>query len=50
VFSFQPFNFSKVANFSWKKKNIAIHQNIGFFQKFLKIERKLPEEKKFSDC
>jgi hypothetical protein len=45
VFSFQPFNFSKVANFSWEKIYIAkIHQNMGFFQKFLKIERKLPEE------
>jgi hypothetical protein len=50
VFSIKPFNLSKVPNSSWRKKNISIHQKIGFFQKFLEIERKLPEEKKISDC
>jgi hypothetical protein len=46
VFSFQPFNLSKVPNSSWRKQTFSIPQKIGFFQKFLKIERKLPEEEK----
>jgi hypothetical protein len=46
VFSFQPFNFSKVANFSWKKKFIAIHQNRGFFQKVSQNRKKIARRKK----